>query len=64
MDVELILKVAGVGMIITLVCQLLSKAGRDEQSTLISLLGMALVFILIAEKVGELINTLRGAFGL
>lgn len=64
MDVELILKVAGVGMIITLVCQLLSKAGRDEQSTLISLLGMALVFILIAEKVGELINTLRGAFGI
>ena len=63
MDVELILKVAGVGLIITLVCQLLSKAGRDEQSTLISLLGMALVFILIAEKVGELINTLRGAFG-
>ena len=64
MDVELILKVAGVGMIITLVCQLLSKAGRDEQSTLISLLGMALVFILIAEKVGELISTLRGVFGI
>ncbi len=64
MDVELILKVAGVGMIITLVCQLLSKAGRDEQSLLISLLGMAVVFILLAEKVGELINTLRSVFGL
>ena len=64
MDVELILKVAGVGMLITLVCQLLSKAGRDEQSTLISLLGMALMFILLAEKVGELVNTLRGVFGL
>ena len=64
MDVELILKVAGVGMIIALVCQLLSKAGRDEQSLLISLLGMAVVFILLAEKVGELINTLRSVFGL
>ena len=64
MDVELILKVAGVGMIITLVCQLLSKAGRDEQSLMISLLGMAVVFVLLAEKVGVLINTIRSVFGL
>ena len=64
MDVELILKVAGVGLIITLVCQLLSKAGRDEQSLLISLLGMAVVFVLLAEKVGVLINTIRSVFGL
>lgn len=64
MEVELILKVAGVGMIITLVCQLLSKAGRDEQSLLISLLGMAVVFVLLAEKVGVLINTIRSVFGL
>ena len=64
MDVELILKVAGVAMIITVVCQIMSKAGRDEQSTLVSLSGMVLILILLAEKIGALISTLRSAFGI
>lgn len=64
MDIELILKVAGIGMIITVVCQIMSKAGRDEQSTLVSLVGMVVILILLAERVGELINTLREVFGL
>ena len=64
MDVDLILKVAGISMIITVVCQIMSKAGRDEQSTLVSIAGMVIILILIAEKVGTLVATLRGVFGL
>ena len=64
MDVELILKVAGIAMIITVVCQIMSKAGRDEQSTLVSLAGMVLILILLAEKIGTLISALRAAFGI
>lgn len=64
MDVELILKVAGVAMIITVVCQIMSKAGRDDQSMLVSLSGMVLILILLAEKIGALISTLRSAFGI
>ena len=64
MDVDLILKVAGVGMIITAVCQVMSRAGRDEQSTLVSLAGAVIILILIAERVGDLISTLRRVFGL
>lgn len=64
MDVELILKVAGIGMIITVVCQIMSKAGKDEHSTLVSLLGMVLILILLAEKIGALISTLMEVFGL
>lgn len=64
MDVELILKVAGVGMIITVVCQIMSKAGRDEQSTLVSLVGMVLILALLAEEIGKLVSTLRAVFGL
>ena len=64
MDVELILKVAGVAMIITVVCQIMSKAGRDEQSTVVSLVGMVVILLLLAEKVGTLVSTLRGVFGL
>ncbi len=64
MDIDLILKVAGVGMIITVVCQIMSKAGKEEQSTMVSLAGTVIILILIAERVGELIRTLRGVFGL
>ena len=64
MDVELILKVAGVAMIITVVCQIMSKAGRDEQSTMVSLVGMVVILLLLAEKVGTLVGTLRDVFGL
>ncbi len=64
MEVDLILKVAGVAMIITVLCQIMSKAGRDEQSTMVSVAGMVIILILIAEKVGSLVATLRGVFGL
>lgn len=64
MDVDLILKVAGVGMIVTVVCQILSKAGRDEQATLVSITGIVIVLILLAKEIGVLINTLREVFGL
>ena len=64
MDVDLILKVAGVGMIITVVCQVMSKAGKEDQSSMVSLAGTVLILILIAERVGDLIRTLRQVFGL
>jgi stage III sporulation protein AC len=64
MDVELILKVAGVGMIVAVVCQILGKVGRDEQSTLVSLTGIVIIMIILAREIGVLIETLRGIFGI
>ena len=64
MDIELILKVAGVGMIVTVICQIMSKAGRDEQSTMVSLVGMVVILILLADKLGELVRLLREVFGI
>ncbi len=64
MDVELIIKVAGVGMIVAVLCQVLSKAGKDDQASLVSLMGVVLILLFIVGKVGELISTLREVFGL
>ena len=64
MDVDFILKIAGVGMIVAVVCQVLSKAGRDEQATLVSIGGIVLVLLLLVEEMGRLIELLRGVFGL
>ena len=64
MEFDLILKVAGVAMIITVLCQVMSRAGKDEQSTLVSIAGLVIILILIAEKIGSLIATLRSVFGI
>lgn len=64
MDVDLIMKVAGVGMIVAVVCQILNKAGRDEQSTLVSITGIVIILVIIVEEIGDLIESLRRIFGL
>ncbi len=64
MEIELLIKVAGVGMIVAVLCQVLSKAGRDEQATLLSIAGIVIILLIVVEKVGELISTLREVFGL
>lgn len=64
MEVELLIKVAGIGMIVAVLCQVLSKAGRDEQATLLSVCGIVIILLIVIEKVGDLISTLREVFGL
>lgn len=64
MDTGMILKVAGIGMIVTVACQILNKAGRDEQATLVSLTGIVVVLIMLVGQIGELFETVREVFGL
>ena len=64
MEVDLILKAAGVGLIVTVVCQVMSKAGKDEQANLLSLVGMLVILALIIERVGGLVSSLRSIFGI
>ena len=63
MDVELILKVAGVGMIVAVVCQILARSGREDQSGMVSLTGVVVILLLLAERIGDLISAIRGIFG-
>ena len=64
MDIDLILKVAGVGMLITVICQIMSRAGRDEQSTMVSLAGIVIILMFLVEQIGSLIDSLKHVFGL
>ena len=63
MDVSLVLKVAGVGMLVTVASQILGKAGRDEQAMLVSLAGMIIVLLMLVEEIGTLIVEVRAVFG-
>ena len=64
MDVSLLLRVAGVGMLVAVSCQVLSKSGRDEQALLLTLTGMVVVLIMLVGQLGELIGAVRAVFGL
>ena len=64
MDVSLILRVAGVGILVTVTCQILSKAGRDEQALLVTLTGMMLVLLMLVGQIGELVDAVRAVFSL
>ena len=54
MDVSLILRVAGVGLLVAIAAQILSKSGRDEQATFVALAGVIVVFLMLVQKIGEL----------
>lgn len=64
MDVSLIWRVVGIGMLVTVSCQLLSKAGREEQAMLVSLCGMVLSLLLLLREVGSLYEMIGSIFGL
>ena len=64
MDISLIMKIAGIGMTVSVACQFLSKTGRDEQATYVSLAGIIVALLLLIGEIGELLDTVREVFGL
>lgn len=63
MDVSLVLKVAGVGILVSVAQQILSRAGRDEQAMLVSLAGIVLVLLLLVEEIARLFALVESVFG-
>ncbi|MBE6611899.1 MAG: stage III sporulation protein AC [Ruminococcaceae bacterium] len=64
MDIGLILKVAGIGLTVSIAYQLLAKYGRDEQAVLVSLAGIILILLMLTDKLGTLFANVRTIFGL
>ena len=64
MDLSFVLKIAGIGMIVAVVCQILNKLGKDDQSTMVSLGGIIFVLIILVEELGGLIDAVKGVFGI
>ncbi len=64
MDINLIIKVSGVGILVSAVYQILSKSGRDEQAMLVSLTGIIIVMLMIVNQFSSLLSTVKSIFGL
>ncbi len=64
MDVAILLKIAGVGLLIAVSYQILQRTGRDEQALLLSLAGIVFVLLILIGKIGDLLTEIRSIFGI
>ena len=63
MDIGLILKVAGVGILVSAASQILSKSGRDEQAMFVTIAGIVVVLILLIGEIEKLFDLVCTVFG-
>ena len=64
MNIELVLKIAGVGMLVAVICQLLKQTGRDDMAMLAALAGLIITISMVISEVGALFNEVKQIFGL
>ncbi len=64
MDIALLIKTVGVGIIVAVAGQVLQKTGRDEQAMLVTVAGIVVVLMMLIGQLGELFETVRSVFGL
>ena len=64
MDISVVLKVAGVGLLVAVIHQILTRSGREEMATLVSVAGIIIVLFLLVDRVSDLFGTIKKIFGL
>lgn len=62
MEIDLIFKVAAIGIIVAILNQVLSKTGREEQATMTTLTGLIVVLMMVAAKISELFELVKALF--
>ena len=63
MEIDLIFKIAAIGIIVSILNQVLSRSGREEQATLTTLAGVIVVLMMVAQKMAELFDMVKRLFG-
>ncbi len=64
MDVDLIFKIAAIGIIVAVLGQLLIRSGREEQAMMTTLAGLIVVLMMIVREIDGLFRTVKDVFGL
>ena len=64
MDITILFKIAAIGIIITIICQILKKSDRDDIATLVSIVGLVIVLGIVVGMIGDLFKQIQDIFGL
>ena len=62
MDIDLIFKIAAIGIIVSILNQVLSRSGREEQATMTTLAGLVVVLMILSQKIAELFDLVKTLF--
>ena len=64
MDISILFKIAAIGIIVTVICQILKKSDRDDIATLVGIVGLIIVLGIVVGMVGDLFTKIGEIFGL
>ncbi len=64
MEIDLVFKIAAVGIIVAVLNQLLKRAERDEQAMMVTLAGLIIVLVIIVNQIASLFDTIKDVFDL
>ena len=64
MDVNLIFRIAAIGILVSVLNQVLSRSGREEQATMTTLAGLVVVLMMVVEQISDLFELVKRLFGL
>lgn len=64
MDIDLVFKVAGIGIIVAVLNQLLIRSGRDDQAMMTTIAGLIVVLFIIIDQIANLFETIKRIFDL
>ena len=64
MDIDLLFKIAGIGIRVAVLHQILTKAGREDQAMMITLAGIVIVLTIVIKEISGLFSTVRTVFNL
>ena len=62
MDIDLVFKIAAIGIIVSILNQVLSRSGREEQATMTTIAGLVVVLMMIAQKIADLFDLVKTLF--
>ena len=62
MDVDFIFRIAAIGILVSVLNQVLSRSGRDEQAMLTTLAGLVVVLMMVAQKISDLFELVKDLF--
>ncbi len=62
MEIDLVFRIAAIGIIVAILNQVLSKSGREEQATMTTLTGLIVVLMMVAQKIADLFEMVKSLF--
>ncbi len=64
MNIDFVFRIAGIGIIVTIISQILNRAGREDIATLATLSGLVIVLMMVAGLISDFFSSIRSLFAL